>query len=405
MIISRRVWLALAASAIAVAVVLIVRSRRRPALPAPVRREDAPVRREDAPAEPAASAGPPVDRWPPAPVLGTPTDEDLARYAAAGPPRIPAFLQGGHDRPVREPLDEATRRRLTRWGAAALALCLVAGGGRLVESAVFSKEPELSWGPSQEEVCPTDPSRSQATCLFAELHPGSTMSGPEEPVPGPWAVPDPDCHPPSRVFPVLAPDPKVTRAVDRQWRRIERWLRTHAPRSHRTLAGPADPAAVAAVEARMGRRLPGDLRASLLRHDGAVTTKDTWGFGFLGNTSLSVQETLETWRGLCDVDDEDYGGEESDPRSQWWDGRMLPVGADGSGDHLVVDSVRRDVGDTDHEGSLDFTPGGVRIRSYHALLKAVADALEKGRAIGYWKPEVVGGELEWTVLPSRKGDS
>ncbi|WP_246364613.1 SMI1/KNR4 family protein [Nonomuraea rhodomycinica] len=388
MIISRRVWLALAAAAVAAAIVLIVRSRRRPALPAPVRHEHAAAR-------PAGPAGPPVDRWPPAPVLGAPTAEDLARYAAAGPARIPAFLQGGHDRPARQPLDEATRRRLTRWGAVGLALCLVAAGGQVLESAVFSKEPATSWGPSQERPCLTDP--PGADCLFAELRREGTASGPE-----PVAVPDPDCHPPSRAaLPALAPDAKVTRAVHRQWRRIERWLRTHAPKSRRTLAGPAEPAAVAAVEARMGRRLPDDLRASLLRHDGAVTAEDTWGFGFLGNTSLSVREILDTWRGLCDVDDEDYGGEESDPRSEWWDGRMLPVGADGSGNHLVVDSVRRDVGDTDNEGTMDFTPGGVRIRSYHTLLKATADALEKGRAIGYWKPEVVAGELEWTVRARR----
>ncbi|WP_344577298.1 SMI1/KNR4 family protein [Nonomuraea roseoviolacea] len=389
MIISRRVGLALAAVAVAAAIVLIVRSRRRPALPAPVRHEH-----EHAPAEPAPPAGRPVDRWPPAPVLGTPTAEDLARYAAAGPPTIPAFLQGGHDRPAREPLDAATRRRLIRWGAAGLALCLVAGGGQLVESAVFSKQPGLS----QDKPCSTDP--PGADCLFAELREGGTASGPVEPDPESWTAPDPDCHPGSRALPALAPDAKVTRAVHRQWRRIERWLKTHAPKSHRTLAGPAEPATVAAVEARMGRRLPADLRASLLRHDGAVTSKDTWGFGFLGNTSLSVREMLDTWRGLCDVDGQDYGGEESDPRSEWWDGRMLPVGSDGTGNHLVVDSVRHDVGDTDNEGTMDFTPGGVRVRSYHTLLKATADALEKGRAIGYWKPEVVAGELEWTVLPS-----
>ncbi|MBN6051762.1 hypothetical protein JYK22_07430, partial [Nonomuraea sp. RK-328] len=118
-----------------VAIVLIVRSRRRPV-------PHAPVRHEAAPAEPAAPAGPPAQRWPPAPVLGTPTAEDFARYAAARPPTIPAFLRGGHDRPAREPLDEATRRRLTRWGAAALALCLLAGGGQVLESAVFSEEPQ-----------------------------------------------------------------------------------------------------------------------------------------------------------------------------------------------------------------------------------------------------------------------
>jgi hypothetical protein len=77
---------------------------------------------------------------------------------------------------------------------------------------------------------------------------------------------------------------------------------------------------------------------------------------------------------------------------------MLPFGADGMGDHLVIDSVWRDVGDTDHEGSMSFRPGGVRIHSYYALLKATADALENGGSIGFWKPEVVAGELDWEVV-------
>jgi cell wall assembly regulator SMI1 len=71
--------------------------------------------------------------------------------------------------------------------------------------------------------------------------------------------------------------------VNRQWRRIEAWLKTNAPRSHRTLGKPGKAETIAAAEARMGLPFPDDLRASLLRHDGTVFVKDTWGFGFLGS--------------------------------------------------------------------------------------------------------------------------
>lgn len=77
---------------------------------------------------------------------------------------------------------------------------------------------------------------------------------------------------------------------------------------------------------------------------------------------------------------------------------MIPFGANGVGDHLVIDSVERDVGDTDHEGGRIFRPGGVRIRSCYALLKRTADVLESGGTIGYWEPEVVDGELGWSVV-------
>jgi hypothetical protein len=148
----------------------------------------------------------------------------------------------------------------------------------------------------------------------------------------------------------------------------------------------------------MGVRFPDDLRASLLRHEGSTAVPGTVGFGFLGTTSASVREIRDTWRMLCGIDGGDHtDGPDIDPRSDWWDGRMLPVGANGMGDHLVVDSVRRDVGQTDHEGTMSFTPGGARIRSYHALLKATADALETGGSLGYWKPTVVAGRLDWQV--------
>jgi hypothetical protein len=123
--------------------------------------------------------------------------------------------------------------------------------------------------------------------------------------------------------------------------------------------------------------------------------RNVWPFGLLDNGTLSAEGILGTWQALCEIDGAD---EISDPRSEWWDGRMLPVGSDGSGNNLVIDSVRRDVGETDHEGSMSFTPGGLRLRSYYALLKATADAMEKGDSIGYWRLKAVAGEVEWEIV-------
>ena len=136
----------------------------------------------------------------------------------------------------------------------------------------------------------------------------------------------------------------------------------------------------------MGLRFPDDFKASLLRHNG--------GFGFLGSSSVGVQDIHETWGLLCSVEDQDI----VDPRAEWWDGRMIPFAADGMGNHLVIDSVQEDIGARDNQGAMSFRPGGVRIRSYHALLKTTADALESGGSIGWWKPVVDGGTLGWEVL-------
>jgi cell wall assembly regulator SMI1 len=279
----------------------------------------------------------------------------------------------------------------------------------MLESTVFSKTPATQDageavtqpGLITDEVCDPTLEESHATCLFRHIH-RDGLHTPEPVAPPVPDTVDEDCLPQEATPRVRKIDAKVTRAVNRQWRRIESWLKTHAPRSHRTLGKPGKAADIAAAEAEMGLRFPDDLRASLLRHDGSIYLDDTWAFGFLGNTNASVAEILADWRGLCDIDAENDGdGGDANARTDWWDGRMLAVGANGMGDHLVVDSVQRDVGTTDHEGAMSFRPGGIRIRSFHALLKATADAMENGTSIGYWKPRAVAGEVQWDVLDLR----
>ncbi|MEU1388424.1 MULTISPECIES: SMI1/KNR4 family protein [unclassified Nonomuraea] len=392
MITSRGLWWALAAAAVAVAAVGFLRRSRTP-YPAP-------------PGERPALEGPPPERdapppWPPVPILGTPTKADVERYATrpAGffdHPAVAAFLA------ERQPLDGPTRRRLNRWAAVALAVVLLAGSAQVLEWAVFSKggypaeehfggcapayanagvrcvvDPDIEWGPAAEPV--------QAEQQHAES---------QEPPAARQPAADADCTPGTAQPHVRAINPEVTRAVNRQWRRIETWLKANAPKSYRTLGAPGRARTIAVAEAQTGLSFPDDLRASLLRHNGSVNTEGTWPFGFLGNVNATIRQIRDHWRTLCEIDDTD---DSDDPRTEWWDGRMIPVGYDGMGNSLVIDSVRRDVGETDHEGSMSFTPGGIRIRSYHALLKATADALETGGTVGYWKPEAVIGELERTI--------
>ncbi|MEU7747096.1 SMI1/KNR4 family protein [Nonomuraea sp. NPDC049158] len=382
LITSRGLWLALLAALAAATVVVIARSRRRPVQQASDTSSSIPARTENS-------------QWPPVPILGTPTAEDLQRYGAEKSsvfdrPEFTRFFERGEPR---EPLDEATRRLLTRWGIAGLAILVLALGTQALESAVFPEPTsEVRWGPCLENT-----SDSDTACSFEEEEyslDGDYVSQQSAESEETQDRLDADCRPVGAEPRVRKIDAKVKRAVDRQWQRIEDWLRTNAPRSYRTLGKPGNAKTIAAAEAYMGLRFPDDLRASLLRHDGAVYLKDTWPFGFLGNSNMSVREMRDAWRELCDIDGEDRGdGEFSDPRSEWWDGRMIPVGADGMGDHLVIDSARKDIGDTDHEGTMNFTPRGVRIRSFYALLKTTADTMEKGGSIGYWKPKVADGRL------------
>jgi len=357
----RGVWLTLLAALVAATVVVVVRSRRRPARTGPVQ-PDAVI--ADAPR-------PPVAPWPPAPILGTPTAEDLRRYAT-GPTLVdhPAFVRFVEGSEPRQPLEEATRRYLARWAVIGLVLAALAAGTYVVESRVYSKHPV-----GAEEA---------------------VVSTPPTPDPAPTWSPDLDCRPPGAEPRRRALDPKVVRAVNRQWRRIEAWLRINAPRTYATLGKPGRAGTIAVAEAQMGLRFPDDLRASLLRHNGVVRSRDTAAFGFLGKPYLSVREIRDHWRLLCETDQEDQSdGGVADPRAQWWDGRMIPFAENGMGDHLVIDSVAGDVGSSEQEGTMSFRPGEVAIPSYYALLKATADAMENGGSIGHWRPERVAGELGW----------
>ncbi|MDP9861680.1 MULTISPECIES: SMI1/KNR4 family protein [Streptosporangium] len=414
LITSRWVRLALVAAVAAAIVVAVLRLRRRPAASgAALRAEPAAVPRPEPGPAPAA-------QWPPAPILGTPTARDLDRYATRA--YIPRFLAAAP--PAREPLDHATRRRLVRWGAAAAALCLLVFASQALENATFSKgttateatgevrfedpsdpvagscypgwaPPTTAPGTRAVELCPEDGDGgvsedwSQVDASSPDATPAPDVGSPAEPY---RVVPDADCRPAVRQARVRPLSPRVTRAVNRQWARIERWLKANAPVTHRTLAPPARARTIAVAEAQMGLRFPNDLRASLLRHNGAGAAG---GFGLLANGLLGVREIRDTWRELCELDGQDRG---PDPRVEWWDGRMIPIGADGNGGYLVIDSMRRDVGETDSEDQLDFAPGGIAVRSHYALLKAAAEALETGGSVGYWRPRAVDGALDWEVV-------
>ncbi|MFI7466803.1 SMI1/KNR4 family protein [Nonomuraea sp. NPDC049646] len=401
MITSRGLWWALAAAAVAVAAVVFVRRSRTPY--------------PDLPGERPAPEGPPPERdlpppWPPVPILGTPTKADIERYATR-----PA---GFFDRPAvaaffaeRPPLDGPTRRRLNRWAAVAVAVVVLAGGAQVLESAVFSKGDHSTkehfggCAPVYADAgvgCSTEPqwqvdSGSEPGIEWSpalEAAPGDQQRAESQDPPLAQEAVDADCRPRTAEPHVRAIDPKVTRAVNRQWRRIETWLKAHAPRSYRTLGRPGRARTIAVAEAQTGLTFPDDLRASLLRHNGSALAEGIWPFGFLNNVNMTVRQIRDHWRTLCGIDATD---DSDDPRTEWWDGRMIPVGSDGGGNSLVIDSVRRDVGETDLEDSMSFTPGGIRIRSYHALLKATADALETGGTVGFWKPEAVAGQLEWNL--------
>jgi cell wall assembly regulator SMI1 len=130
------------------------------------------------------------------------------------------------------------------------------------------------------------------------------------------------------------------------WERIRRATLglTHG----RPIAGNgASPSALAELEAAVGAKLPDDLRASYLLHNGqpqgapALFPHEYGDLG-CGYWLLSVEGILRDWGVWKDLND---GGEfsgltaipDEGVRSDWWHPGWLPIAADGGGDFLCVD--------------------------------------------------------------------
>ncbi|MDF5758515.1 SMI1/KNR4 family protein [Spongiactinospora sp. TRM90649] len=363
---------------------------------------------------PPGTAGP-ARRWPPEPVLGRPSPEDLARYAR--PARMPKFVAAVETAAAgRSP---AARRPVVRRGVLAMSVGLVVFAAMAFEESVFHKDPVVSrtiqtevgedWECSESRRGNLeylhgldDRNETGSGALYIECDGIAPPLGPpvrvedagrpsEEPtVPStPTEAAVAGCAP-ARAEPDVRPvGPAMRRAVGRQWRRIEGWLRENAPKTYRTLRKPASPRLVAAAEARMGVRFPDDLRASLLRHNGAAEPFGA-GFGLLGGTALGARDILRKWRVNCAV----FAGQGTpgDPRGGWWDGRHIPVASHENGDLVIVDSADGGIGFSDRVTGLRFGDGPP---SYRALLKRTADALRDGGTVAGWRPVARNGALEW----------
>ncbi|MFI7110677.1 hypothetical protein ACIBK9_30500 [Nonomuraea sp. NPDC050227] len=254
-------------------------------------------------------------------------------------------------------------------GFALMGTSVQRGALALVRAVTEQQEPPPA-GP--EPVTPVTP-MTAVTPVEPPAEPVATA----QPTPAASAAQAPNCAPRRRPIDPRRVAPDVKRAVDVQWRRIERWLRSNAPRTYRTLGGPVRARTIAVAESQMGVDFPDALRASLLRHNGAR------GAGVLGfrpgvGDHLTVRGIRDAWREMC-----------ARRPAGSWDGLLIPIlsytAADGATAYATVSSA---------DGTVSGVTGR-RLRSSYTLLRTVADALERGGAIDGRRPVVTGGVLRW----------
>ncbi|MBT2228961.1 SMI1/KNR4 family protein [Nonomuraea sp. NEAU-A123] len=282
----------------------------------------------------------------PEPILGRPTRVDLARYAGRG-----------RSRPV-----------ATLFGLGALT-AVVFG----VFAFMGMPIPEREKAPYVDRGLEQVSESGRAASLAAD----ALISRLPKPV-----FPDPYCSPAPRPVTVRPLDPKVRRAVDRQWRRIERWLKAEAPKTYATLGRPGRARTIAVAESQMGIDFPDSLRASLLRHNGAK------GFGLGYGAQLSTRQIRDAWRLMCR---EDPTNLEADPGPEF-SGVLIPFQDRYDEGYGLIDSEVGSLSwDVAQEGMLSTSA----LPSYGALLRATADALEQGGTVDGTRPRVVRGTLRW----------
>lgn len=176
--------------------------------------------------------------------------------------------------------------------------------------------------------------------------------------------------------------------VTRAWERIEAWFAQHAPDGLTALAPGATDEAIAGAEAFLGVKLPGEVRASYLRHDGQRVGEEYNGFAMGVKEFLSLARICDEWQVWKELLDEgNFSGVHSEPDAgvcaDWWNARWIPLTADGSGNNACLDLAPTENGSVGQIIAM-WHDDPIRTRlalSFGAWLEGFADDLEAGEYV------------------------
>jgi cell wall assembly regulator SMI1 len=173
------------------------------------------------------------------------------------------------------------------------------------------------------------------------------------------------------------------------WRRIVAWYEAHTPPGTLRLPPDASDEALAAAEAKVGFRLPGDVRSFYRLHDGLG---GSWLLHY--GEFLSLGNLVMQWGWYAEMD---RTQDPADPLYQtkaisgpikpvWWSSRRLPV-TDNSGNHTMIDLDPAPGGAVGQVIIYDHEVGPTRVLapSFAAWLVRIAAGLEAGELI--WRQE------------------
>lgn len=166
------------------------------------------------------------------------------------------------------------------------------------------------------------------------------------------------------------------------WKRLDAWLVEGAPSIASSLRPGATEAQVRAAERSLGVRLPDDVRASWLIHDGQEDDEALMADMAL----LSLEGIVETWRTLQHLAEKTGEIDVTPPgivRERWWTARWIPLATNGAGEHFCLDL---DPGKKGLPGQIivvhDTPERDLAAASFREWLETFVSGLESGE-IGY----------------------
>jgi cell wall assembly regulator SMI1 len=168
--------------------------------------------------------------------------------------------------------------------------------------------------------------------------------------------------------------------MKRAWRRIERWLRAHAPAILADLRPGASAADIRASEEQLGCTFPEPVREWFATHDGSTSCAlmEYWDL-------YSLTEVVDAWKVLKALYDngtfDEFGGEPIGPiRTEWWHPAWIPLAGEPGGNHLCLDLAPAEGGAVGQVISWvhDDSVREVVAPTFGAWFEQLADGLEAG---------------------------
>jgi cell wall assembly regulator SMI1 len=171
--------------------------------------------------------------------------------------------------------------------------------------------------------------------------------------------------------------------MDSIWERIKVWFERNVPSEEFSLADGATEAELSSAEAKLGLKLPSDVRESYLLHNGSNDCAV-----FVNHVLLPLEQIMNTWRMWNDLlrQGSFRGGDKPRElvgpiRPVWWNRRWIPFSQDGSGDSYCIDLDPLQQGHLGQVIDHSHEVGPVRVLapSFSEFLSMFAADLETGK--------------------------